>query len=49
DGDRLLLTHMVPQEAIVIPENIDAIRCALGLEDTAEAAMAHTDRCLGLA
>jgi len=49
DGDRILLTHMVPQEAIVIPENIDAIRCALGLEDTAEAAMAHTDRCLGLA
>ena len=49
DGNRTLLTHMVPQEAIVIPENIDAIRCALGLEDNAENAMAHTDRCLGLA
>ena len=49
EGNRILLTHMVPQEAIVIPENIDAIRCALGLEDNAEAATAHTDRCLGLA
>ena len=49
DGNNVLLTHMVPQEAIVIPENIDAIRCALGLEDTAEAAIAHTDKCLGLA
>jgi len=48
DEDKILLTHMVPQEAIVVPENIDAIRCVLGLEDDAEAAMAHTDRCLGL-
>ena len=49
DGDNILLTHMVPQEAIVVPDNIDGIRCALGIEDDAEAAMAHTDRCLGLA
>jgi len=49
EGKKILLTHMVPQEAIVIPENIDALRCALGIEDDAEAAMAHTDRCLGLA
>ena len=48
ESKKILLTHMVPQEAIVIPENIDAIRCALALEDNAEAAMAHTDRCLGL-
>ncbi|MFH0965241.1 MAG: type II glyceraldehyde-3-phosphate dehydrogenase [Planctomycetota bacterium] len=48
EGKKILLTHMVPQEAIVIPENIDAIRCALALEDDAESAMAHTDRCLGL-
>jgi len=48
DGDQLLLTHMVPQEAIVVPENVDAARCLLGLEDDAQAAMAHTNRCLGL-
>ena len=49
DGNNVILTHMVPQEAIVVPENIDGIRCALGLEDAAEAAIAHTDKCLGLA
>jgi len=48
DGNNIILTHMVPQEAIVVPENMDAIRCLLGLEKTAEEAMAHTDRCLGL-
>ena len=49
DEDKVLLTHMVPQEAIVVPDNMDAIRCALGLEDNADDAMAHTDKCLGLA
>jgi len=49
DGKRILLTHMVPQEAIVVPENIDAVRCVLGLEKDAESAVAHTDRCLGMA
>ena len=49
DGNNLLLTHMVPQEAIVVPDNIDSIRCAMAMEDDADSAMAHTDGCLGLA
>ncbi len=48
EGKRIYSINMIPQEAIVIPENIDAIRCLLGLEDTAEAAMEHTNRCLGI-
>jgi len=39
---------MIPQEAIVVPENIDAIRCLLGLEKTGAEAIAHTNRCLGI-
>lgn len=48
DGMRIYSINMIPQEAIVIPENIDAIRCLLGLEKTGEEAMAHTNRCLGI-
>ena len=48
DGTRVYSINMIPQEAIVIPENIDALRCILGLEATCDEAMAHTDRCLGM-
>jgi len=48
EGMRIYSTNMIPQEAIVVPENIDAIRCLLGLEKTAEETMAHTNRCLGM-
>jgi len=48
DGTRIYSINMIPQEAIVIPENIDAIRCLLGLEKTGDEAMAHTNRCLGI-
>ncbi len=47
-GMKIYSTNMIPQEAIVVPENIDAIRCLLGLEKTGEEAMAHTNRCLGI-
>ena len=48
DNTRLYSINMIPQEAIVIPENIDALRCLLGTEDNPNDAMAHTNRCLGL-
>ena len=48
DGSRIYSINMIPQEAIVIPENIDALRCLLGLEKTGDEAMAHTNRCLGI-
>ena len=48
DGERIYSINMIPQEAIVVPENIDAIRCLLALEETPEEAMEHTNRCLGL-
>jgi len=48
DGMKLYSTNMIPQEAIVIPENIDAIRCLLGTEEAAADAIAHTNQCLGL-
>lgn len=48
DGTRIYSINMIPQEAIVIPENIDAVRCLLGLEKTGDEAMAHTNRCLGI-
>jgi glyceraldehyde-3-phosphate dehydrogenase (NAD(P)) len=49
DGLRVYSINMIPQEAIVIPENIDAVRCLLGLEETGNEAIAHTNRCLGIA
>lgn len=48
EGTRIYSINMIPQEAIVIPENIDAVRCVLGLEDSGDEAMAHTNRCLGI-
>ena len=48
DGSRVYSINMIPQESIVIPENIDCLRCILGLEDNGDDAMAHTDRCLGI-
>ena len=48
DGTRIYSINMIPQEAIVVPENIDALRCMLGLEETGDEAMAHTNRCLGI-
>lgn len=48
EGTRIYSINMIPQEAIIIPENMDAIRCLLGMEDSAGEAMAHTNRCLGI-
>ncbi len=48
DGFRVYSINMIPQEVIVIPENIDAIRCLLSMEETGDEAIAHTNKCLGL-
>lgn len=48
DGLKLYSTNMIPQEAIVIPESIDAIRCLLGMQETGDEASAQTNAYLGL-
>jgi len=40
--------QMIPQEAIVIPENIDAIRAAMQTHESAEEAMRETNRYLSM-
>ena len=40
--------HNIPQEAIVIPENIDAIRAAMGMNEEKWDAVETTDRYLGI-
>jgi glyceraldehyde-3-phosphate dehydrogenase (NAD(P)) len=47
DGDEVYLFMAVHQEAIVVPENIDAIRAVTGI-CSAEESMRETDRSLGI-
>jgi glyceraldehyde-3-phosphate dehydrogenase (NAD(P)) len=46
-GNELFCTYTVDNQAIVIPENIDALRALTGLED-ATASMRRTDEALGI-
>ncbi len=48
DGNQLYYTYQVFNQAIVIPETIDAIRALTELEDDSQTSMAKTDRSLGL-
>ncbi len=48
DGDELFFTYVVDNQAIVIPETIDAIRALGGLEPDAQVSIAATDFCLGI-
>ena len=48
DGGEIYLVYHVPNEAIVIPETIDAIRAMTGLETDAARSIAKTDASLGL-
>ena len=48
NGKDLYWIHMIPQEAIVIPENIDAIRAAMGMQENKWDAVETTDRYLGI-
>lgn len=48
NGKELMLVQSVHQEAIVVPENIDAIRAMLRLEEDPVEAMHKTDKSLGI-
>jgi len=48
DGGEIYLVYHVPNEAIVIPETIDAIRAMTGLETDAARSMLKTDASLGI-
>ncbi|NWG54754.1 MAG: type II glyceraldehyde-3-phosphate dehydrogenase [Hydrogenophilaceae bacterium] len=48
EGDELFYAYMVDNQAIVIPETIDAIRALTGVEREADASMRKTDRALGI-
>jgi glyceraldehyde-3-phosphate dehydrogenase (NAD(P)) len=47
-GDELFYSYMVDNQAIVIPESIDAIRALTGREPEAWASMRRTDAALGI-
>lgn len=47
-GDNLFFTINIPQEAIVIPETIDAIRASLSLQTDGKEAVSLTNTYLGL-
>lgn len=48
EGDELFYAYMVDNQAIVIPETIDAIRALTGRERDAARSIAATDRALGI-
>ena len=48
EGDELFYAYMVDNQAIVIPETIDAIRALTGRERDAARSIATTDRALGI-
>ena len=47
-GDDIMFAINIPQEAVVIPENIDAIRAAMSMQTTREAGTAETNKYLGM-
>jgi glyceraldehyde-3-phosphate dehydrogenase (NAD(P)) len=48
DGGEIYLVYHVPNEAIVIPETIDAIRALTRTVEGAEESMARTNAALGI-
>ncbi|HSF82182.1 MAG TPA: type II glyceraldehyde-3-phosphate dehydrogenase [Anaerolineales bacterium] len=48
-GDELFYNYQVYNQAIVVPETIDAIRAITGIEKDGATSIAKTDRALGLA
>jgi len=47
-GDELFYAYMVDNQAIVIPETIDAIRALTGIEESAENSIRKTNESLGI-
>ena len=48
DRGEIYLTYQVHNEAIVIPENVDAIRALTGIESKASRSIQKTDTSLGI-
>lgn len=48
DDRQVVLTHMVHNDSIVVPENLDAIRALIGGEPDAAISIAATDAGLGV-
>ena len=48
DGDEAYLTYQVYNEAIVVPESIDAIRALTGATEDAAESIATTDQARGM-
>lgn len=48
EGDELFYSYLVDNQAIVIPETIDAIRALTGLEASAERSIQKTNKSLGI-
>ena len=46
--DDIMFAINIPQEAVVIPENIDAIRAAMNMQDNREEGTAKTNEYLGM-
>ena len=47
-GDDIMFAINIPQEAVVIPENIDAVRAATGMQKSREEGTAATNKYLGM-
>lgn len=47
-GDDIMFAINIPQESVVIPESIDAIRAALGMHESKAEALAATNKYLGM-
>jgi glyceraldehyde-3-phosphate dehydrogenase (NAD(P)) len=47
-GDDIMFAINIPQESVVIPENIDAIRAAMEMQTTRESGTAETNKYLGM-
>lgn len=47
-GDDLLFAVNIPQESVTIPETIDAVRAAMKMQEDGAAAVASTNRYLGI-
>ncbi|SMG22966.1 glyceraldehyde 3-phosphate dehydrogenase (NAD(P)+) [Marivirga sericea] len=48
EGDELYYAYVVDNQAIVIPETIDAIRALTGMEESAEKSIKKTNKSLGI-
>ena len=47
-GDEIMYAINIPQESVTIPETIDGIRAAMGLQKTRETGTAETNKYLGI-